>query len=95
MLQRLPSLLAAVTITVGASAEAQWARLCLPTRETRVCPLGWADALGKKMAMRSVLLPGKSHGQRGVTGYGARGGKGQTWLRDVVSGGQRGGEEGD
>ena len=42
----------------------------LPTMwETQVRSLGWEDPLEKEMATHSVLLPGKSHGQRSVVGY--------------------------
>ena len=54
----------------------------------QVPSLGWEDALEKKMAMHLVFLPGKSHGQRSMTGNGPWGGKSQTWLREVASGGQ-------
>ena len=42
----------------------------LPTmRETRVQSLGQEDPLEKEMAPHSILLPGKSHGQRSLVGY--------------------------
>ena len=42
----------------------------LPTmQETQVRSLGWEDPLEKAMASHSVLLPGKSHGQRSLVGY--------------------------
>ena len=37
--------------------------------ETWVQSLGWEDPLEKQMATTPVLLPGKSHGQRSLTGY--------------------------
>ena len=43
---------------------------CLPTtRETQVQSLGWEDPLERKWQPTPVLLPGKSHGQRGLVGY--------------------------
>ena len=42
----------------------------LPTmQETRVRSLGQEDTLEKEMAIYSILLLGKSHGQRNVMGY--------------------------
>ena len=42
----------------------------LPTMwETWVQSLGWEDPLEKKMAPTPVLLPGKSHGPRSLTGH--------------------------
>ena len=38
-------------------------------QETQVQFLGWEDPLEKEMAAHSVLLPGKSHAQRSLTGY--------------------------
>ena len=38
-------------------------------QETWVQSLGWEDPLEKEMAIHSVLLPGKSHGQRSLVGY--------------------------
>ena len=38
-------------------------------QETRVQSLGWEDPLEKEMATTTVLLPGKSHGWRGLVGY--------------------------
>ena len=38
-------------------------------RETWVQSLGREDPLEKEMAIHSVLLPGKSHGQRSLIGY--------------------------
>ena len=35
----------------------------------QVQSLGQEDPLDKKMATHSVLVPGKSHGQRGLGGY--------------------------
>ena len=31
--------------------------------------LGWEDLLEKEMAIHSIFLPGKSHGQRSLVGY--------------------------
>ena len=43
---------------------------CLSTEgEARVQSLGWEDPLEKAMAIHSSILPGKSHGQRGLEGY--------------------------
>ena len=42
---------------------------CLPTmRDTQVWSLGREDPLEREMAAYSVLLPGKSHGQRSLVG---------------------------
>ena len=38
-------------------------------QETQVWSLGWEDPLEKEMATHSVLLSGKSHGQRILVGY--------------------------
>ena len=38
-------------------------------QETRVRPLGQEDPLEKEMAIHSVFLPRKSHGQRTLAGY--------------------------
>jgi len=38
-------------------------------QETWVQTLGWKDLLEKGMATHSIFLPGKSHGQRSLTGY--------------------------
>ena len=38
-------------------------------QETRVWSLGWEDPLEKEMTHHSSILPGKSHGQRSLTGY--------------------------
>ena len=37
--------------------------------ETWVQSLGWEDSLEEGMATRSSVLPGESHGQRGLAGY--------------------------
>ena len=42
--------------------------------ETWVQPLGREDPLEKEMAISSVSLPGKSHGQRSLVGY-------STWVK--------------
>ena len=39
--------------------------VCLTMQET----LGWEDPLEKKMATKSSILSGESHGQRSVVGY--------------------------
>ena len=38
-------------------------------QETRVPSLGQEDPLEKEMATHSSILPGESHGQRGLVGY--------------------------
>ena len=46
-------------------------------QETQVQSLGWKDPLEEEMATHSsVLLPGKSHGQRSLEGYSLKGRKG-------------------
>ena len=48
----------------------------VPTmKETHVQSLDWEDPLEKEMATTPVLLPGKSHGQRSLVGYGPWGRK--------------------
>ena len=42
-------------------------------QETQVQSLGREYLLEKEMATTPVLLPGKSHGQRGLVGYTVRG----------------------
>ena len=44
-------------------------------QETQVRSLGWEDPLEKEMATHSSILPGKSHGQRSLAGYGPWGHK--------------------
>ena len=44
-------------------------------QETRIRSLGQADPLEEEMATHSVFLPGESHGQRRLVGYGPRGRK--------------------
>ena len=41
----------------------------------QVRSLGQEDPLEKEMATRSILLPGKSHGQRSLAGYSPKGHK--------------------
>ena len=48
----------------------------LASQETQVSSLGGEDPLEEKMAVHS--LPGKSHGQRSLVGYGSWGPKSQT-----------------
>ena len=38
-------------------------------QETQVQSLGWEDPLEEEIATHPVLLPGKSHGHRSLTGY--------------------------
>ena len=45
----------------------------LPVQETRVWSLSQEDALEKEMGLTPVFLPGKSHGQRSLAGYGPDG----------------------
>ena len=42
---------------------------------TQVRSPGWEDPLEKEMATHSSILPGKSHGQRSLAGYGPWGHK--------------------
>ena len=44
-------------------------------QETWVPSLGWENPLKKEMATIPVGLPGKSHGQRSLVGYGSWGHK--------------------
>ena len=48
------------------------------TPETRVQSPGWEDPLEEEMATHSSILPGESHGQRGLVGYSPRGRKEST-----------------
>ena len=52
--------------------------------ETQVWSLGGEDPLEKEMAIHSSILPGESHGQRSLVGYGSRGGKESTRLSDYA-----------
>ena len=38
-------------------------------QETQVQSLGGEDPLEEEMATNSIILPGKSHGQRSLVGY--------------------------
>ena len=51
-------------------------------RETWVRSLGWEDFLEKEMATHSSVLPGESHGQRGLVGYSPWVAKSWTQLGD-------------
>ena len=51
-------------------------------QETQARPLGQEDPLEKGMAIYSVFLPEKSHGQRSLVGYSPWGHKSQTRLSD-------------
>ena len=65
------------------SLVAQMAK-CLSTMwETRVQSLGWEDPLKKEIAIYSVFLPGKSHGQRSLVGYSPRGRKESELVNNV------------
>ena len=48
---------------------AQWWRIRLPVKDTRVWSLDREDPLEREMATHSRFLPGKSHGQRNLVGY--------------------------
>ena len=58
---------------VHASLVAQRVKHLPAMQETQVRSLGWGDPLEKEMA--SILLPGKSHGQRSLAGYSPQGHK--------------------
>ena len=51
------------------SLVAQMVKYLSTMRETQVQSLGWENPLEKEMAIRSSILPGKSHGQRSLEGY--------------------------
>ena len=55
-------------IYMWASLVAQRLKRLPGMRETQVLSLGWEDPLEKEMATHSILLPGKSHGQRSLVG---------------------------
>ena len=52
-----------------ASLVAQLVKNLPAVQEAWVQSLGWEDSLDKEMAIHSVFLPGKSHGQRSLVGY--------------------------
>ena len=54
-------------------------------QETQARPLGQEDPLEKGMAIYSVFLPEKSHGQRSLVGYSPWGHKSQTRLGDYTT----------
>ena len=56
-------------VYVWVSLVAQTEKNLPAMQETWVQSLGWEDPLEKQMATTPVLLPGKSHGQRSLTGY--------------------------
>ena len=65
-------------VKLRASPTAQWVKNPPATQETQVMQvrsLGQEDPLEKEMATRSILLPGKSHGQRSLAGYSPKGHK--------------------
>ena len=49
---------------------AQWQRIFLPMQKMQVGTLGWEDPRRRKWQRTTVFLPGKSHGQRNLVGYG-------------------------
>ena len=51
-------------------------------QETHVQSLGWEHLLEKEMAIHSLFLLGKTHGQRILAGYSQCGHKSQTRLSD-------------
>ena len=60
------------------SQVAQWQRICLlmqETQETQVQSLGWEDPWRKEWQPTPLFLPGISHGQRSLVGYGLWGHK--------------------
>ena len=66
----------------GASLVAQRLKRLPAMRETWVRSLGWEDFLEKEMATHSSVLPGESHGQRGLVGYSPWVAKSRTRLSD-------------
>ena len=60
---------------LGASLVAQWERTRLPMQKTWVQSLGWEEPLERVWQPTSVFLPGKSHGQQSLEGYGPGGHK--------------------
>ena len=48
---------------------AQLVKSLLAMQETQIWSLGWEDPLEKEMAIHSVFLLGKSHGQRSLVSY--------------------------
>ena len=53
-----------------ASPVAQWCKNLPAMQETRVRSLGQEDSLERKRQPTPVFLPGESHGQRSLAGYG-------------------------
>ena len=53
-----------------ASPVAQWCKNLPAMQETRVRSLGQEDSLERKRQPTPVFLPGESHGQRSLGGYG-------------------------
>ena len=56
-------------------------------QESRVRSLGWEDLLEKEMATTPIFLPGESHGQRSLAGYGPWGRKELDTAERLVLGG--------
>ena len=46
-------------MSIQASQEAQWLRICLPMQETQSQSLGWEDPLVKEMATSGSILAWK------------------------------------
>ena len=57
-------------MTLGAPLVSQTVKNLPAMQETWVQSLGWEDPLEKEMATYSSILPGESHGQRSLVGYG-------------------------
>ena len=53
-----------------ASQVAQWGKNLSAMQETHVRSLGWGHPLEEEMTTHPVFLPGESHGQRSLAGYG-------------------------
>ena len=58
-----------MTILTEASLVAHMVKNLPAMQEIQVQSLGWEDPLEKGMATHSSILPGESHGQRGLVGY--------------------------
>ena len=54
----------------GGASDKEPACQCRRHKETQIQYLGWEDPLEEGMTNHSVFLPGESHGQRNLAGYG-------------------------
>ena len=74
-----PLNVAAYLLFFRASLVAQWLRLCLQCTRPAFNPWVWKIIWRRKSQPSAFFLPGKSQGQRSLTGYSPEGCKNQTW----------------